>query len=79
MSYLEEQIKQIIKNNVPKTISLDLPIKNNFEKDNLLLQILKNQEEINERIKSIYIKISRLETSINCLPYGNKYSKINWH
>lgn len=79
MNSIEAQLKEIIKKNIPKTIDVNVPFQNENATSNLLLQILRNQEEINERMKHISIKLSMLETQINCLPYGNKYHNTKWH
>lgn len=76
MNSIEAQLKEIIKNNIPKTIDVNVPLQIENDKSNLLLQILRNQEEINERMKHIS---TMLETQINCLPYGNKYHNTKWN
>ena len=79
MKTLQAQLEQVIKDNAPKTMNVSVPYQNNIAENELLIKILRNQEEIQERIKNITVKLSIIDTKINCLPFANKYPNTNWY
>ena len=60
MNTLEKQLQGIIQNSVSKTMNIKIPLQENTEDRNLLLQVLKAQVKIQEDIKRIqFVKCMR--------------------
>lgn len=67
MNTLEKQLQGIIQNSVSKTMNIKIPLQENTEDRNLLLQVLKAQVKIQEDIKRIQVSLSTMSSQINVL------------
>lgn len=68
MESLDKQIQDIIQDSVSRTMNIKVPLQSNIEERNLLLEILRNQERLNKKIESIYIKIAMMDNQIDKIP-----------
>lgn len=68
MKSLDKQIQDIIQDSVSRTMNIKVPLQSNIEERNLLLEILRNQERLNKKIESIYIKIAMMNNQIDKIP-----------
>ncbi len=62
MNTLDKQLQGIIQNSVSRTMNIKIPLQENTEDRNLLLQVLKTQEKIQEDIKRIQVSLSTMSS-----------------
>ena len=55
MNTLDKQIKGVIENSISKTMNIKIPLQDNEQERNLLIQIIKEQELQRQQIKSLRI------------------------
>ena len=77
MKTLDKQLQGIIQNSVSKTMNIKIPLQENTEDRNLLLQVLKTQEKIQEDIKRIQVSLSTMSSQINVLNHHHDYLTSN--
>lgn len=77
MKTLDKQLQGIIQNSVSKTMNIKIPLQENTEDRNLLLQVLKTQEKIQEDIKRIQVSLSTMSSQINVLNHHHDYLVSN--
>lgn len=74
MNTLDKQIKGVIENSISKTMNIKLPIQSNDEERNLLLHIIKEQEELKNNMKSLRIAFEQLRTDIMVIVHHHEYN-----
>ena len=77
MKTLEKQLQGIIQNSVSKTMNIKIPLQENTDDRNLLLQVLKAQVKIQEDIKRIQVSLSTMSSQINVLTHHHDYLTSN--
>lgn len=74
MNTLDKQIKGVIENSISKTMNIKLPIQSNDEERNLLLHIIKEQEELKNNMKSLRIGFEQLRADIMVIVHHHEYN-----
>lgn len=74
MNTLDKQIQGIIQNSVSKTMNIKIPIQDNEQERNLLLQIIKEQEELKSNMKSLRIGFEQLRADIMVIVHHHEYN-----
>ena len=74
---LEKQLQGIIQSSVSKTMNIKIPLQENTEDRNLLLQVLKAQVKIQEDIKRIQVSLSTMSIQRNVLNHHHDYLTSN--
>lgn len=74
MNTLDKQIKGVIENSISKTMNIKLPIQSNDEERNLLLHIIKEQEELKNNMKSLRIAFEQLRADIMVIVHHHEYN-----
>lgn len=77
MNTLEKQLQGIIEKNVAKTMNIKIPLQENTEDRNLLVQVLRVQMKIQEDIKRIQVSLSTMSSQINVLNHHHDYLTSN--
>lgn len=77
MNTLEKQLQGIIEKNVAKTMNIKIPLQENTEDRNLLVQVLRVQTKIQEDIKRIQVSLSTMSSQINVLNHHHDYLASN--
>ena len=72
-----KQLQGIIQNSVSRTMNIKIPLQENTEDRNLLLQVLKAQVKIQEDIKRIQVSLSTMSSQINVLNHHHDYLVSN--
>lgn len=73
MTTLDKQLKGIIENSLSKTMNIKIPLQNNNYEKNLLLQVIKNQSIILERITKLRAEVSLLRSDIAVIKHHHEY------
>ena len=64
MNTLDKQIKGAIENSISKTMNIKIPLQDNEQERNLLVQIIREQELQRQKINSLIMAFEQLRTDI---------------
>lgn len=64
MNSIENQLRNIIMNNVPKNIDLTLPLKDDVQLQVVLKELIQVVNDTNKRVQNLQIAMSRMNMNI---------------
>lgn len=64
MNSIENQLRNIIMNNVPKNIDLSLPLKDDVQLQAVLKELIQVVNDTNKRVQNLQITMSRINMNI---------------
>lgn len=73
MNTLDKQIQGVIQNSISKTMNIKIPLQNNEEERNILLQILKEQAELKQKMTMLRLSIENLISDIAVIKHHHEY------
>jgi hypothetical protein len=71
MNTLDRQIKGVIESSISRTMNIKLPLQSNDEERNLLLHIIKEQEEQRNNIRALRMAFEQLRSDIMVIVHHN--------
>lgn len=74
MNTLDKQIQGVIQNSISKTMKIKIPLQNNEEERNILLQILKEQAELKQKMAMLRLSIENLRSDIAVIKHHHEYN-----
>ena len=74
MNTLDKQIKGVIENSISKTMNIKIPLQNNEQERNLLIQIIREQELQRQKINSLIMAFEQLRTDIMVIVHHHEYN-----
>ena len=74
MNTLDKQIKGVIKNSISKTMNIKIPLQDNEQERNLLIQIIREQELQRQKINSLIMAFEQLRTDIMVIVHHHEYN-----
>lgn len=74
MNTLDKQIKGVIENSISKTMNIKIPLQDNEQERNLLIQIIREQELQRQKINSLIMAFEQLRTDIMVIVHHHEYN-----
>ena len=74
MNTLDKQIKGVIENSISRTMNIKIPLQDNEEEKNLLIQIIREQELQRQKINSLIMAFEQLRTDIMVIFHHHEYN-----
>ena len=74
MNTLDKQIKGVIENSISKTMNIKIPLQNNEQERNLLIQIIREQELQRQKINSLIMAFEQLRANIMVIVHHHEYN-----
>ena len=74
MNTLDKQIKGVIENSISRTMNIKIPLQDNEQERNLLIQVIREQELQRQKINSLIMAFEQLRTDIMVLVHHNEYN-----
>lgn len=74
MNTLDKQIKGVIENSISRTMNIKIPIQDNEQERNLLIQIIKEQELQRQKINSLRMAFEQLRADIMVIVHHHEYN-----
>lgn len=74
MNTLDKQIKGVIENSISRTMNIKIPIQDNEQERNLLIQIIKEQELQRQKINSLIMAFEQLRADIMVIVHHHEYN-----
>ena len=74
MNTLDKQIKGVIENSISKTMNIKIPLQNNEQERNLLIQIIREQELQKQKINSLIMAFEQLRADIMVIVHHHEYN-----
>ena len=74
MNTLDKQIKGVIENSISKTMNIKIPLQDNEQERNLLVQIIKEQELQRQKINSLIMSFEQLRADIMVIVHHHEYN-----
>ena len=74
MNTLDKQIKGVIENSISKTMNIKIPLQNNEQERNLLIQIIREQELQRQKINSLIMAFEQLRADIMVIVHHHEYN-----
>lgn len=74
MNTLDKQIKGVIENSISKTMNIKIPLQNNEQERNLLIQIIREQELQRQKITSLIMAFEQLRADIMVIVHHHEYN-----
>lgn len=74
MNTLDKQIQGVIQNSISKTMKIKIQLQNNEEERNILLQILKEQAELKQKMAMLRLSIENLRSDIAVIKHHHEYN-----
>lgn len=74
MNTLDKQIKGVIENSISRTMNIKIPLQNNDNERNLLIEIMKEQKMQEQQIRSLKIAIEQLKSDIAVIVHHHEYN-----
>lgn len=74
MNTLDKQIKGVIENSISRTMNIKIPLQDNEQERNLLIQIIKEQELQRQQIKYLRIAFEQLRADIMVIVHHHEYN-----
>lgn len=74
MNTLDKQIQGVIQNSISRTMKIKIPLQNNEEERNILLQILKEQAELKQKMAMLRLSIENLRSDIAVIKHHHEYN-----
>ena len=74
MNTLDKQLKGIIENSISRTMKIKIPLQENDNERNLLMQIIREQEIQEQQIKALRIAFEQLRADIMVIVHHHEYN-----
>lgn len=74
MNTLDKQLKGIIENSISRTMDIKIPLQQNEQERNLLIQMIKEQELQRQQIKSLRMAFEQLRADIMVIVHHHEYN-----
>ena len=74
MNTLDKQIKGVIENSISKTMNIKIPLQDNEQERNLLVQIIREQELQRQKINSLILAFEQLRADIMVIVHHHEYN-----
>ena len=74
MNTLDKQIKGVIENSISKTMNIKIPLQDNEQERNLLIQIIREQELQRQKINSLIMAFEQLRADIMVIVHHHEYN-----
>ena len=74
MNTLDKQLKGVIENSISRTMKIKIPLQENDNERNLLLQIIREQEIQEQQIKNLRIAFEQLRADIMVIVHHHEYN-----
>lgn len=74
MNTLEKQLKGVIENSISRTMKIKIPLQENDNERNLLMQIIREQEIQEQQIKALRIAFEQLRADIMVIVHHHEYN-----
>lgn len=74
MNTLDKQIKGVIENSISKTMNIKIPLQDNEQERNLLVQIIREQELQRQKINSLIMAFKQLRADIMVIVHHHEYN-----
>ena len=74
MNTLDKQIKGVIENSISRTMNIKIPLQDNEQERNLLVQIIREQELQRQKINSLIMAFEQLRTDIMVIVHHHEYN-----
>ena len=74
MNTLDKQIKGVIENSISKTMNIKIPLQDNEQERNLLVQIIREQELQRQKINSLIMAFEQLRADIMVIVHHHEYN-----
>ena len=74
MNTLDKQIKGVIENSISKTMNIKIPLQDNEQERNLLVQIIREQELQRQKINALIMAFEQLRADIMVIVYHHEYN-----
>ena len=74
MNTLDKQIKGVIESSISKTMNIKIPLQDNDQERNLLIQIIREQELQRQKINSLIMAFEQLRADIMVIVHHHEYN-----
>lgn len=74
MNTLDKQIKGVIENSISRTMNIKIPLQDNEQERNLLIQIIREQELQRQKINSLIMAFEQLRADIMVIVHHHEYN-----
>ena len=74
MNTLDKQIKGVIENSISRTMKIKIPLQDNEQERNLLIQIIREQELQRQKINSLIMAFEQLRADIMVIVHHHEYN-----
>lgn len=74
MNTLDKQLQGIIQDSISRTINVKIPLQENEQERNLLIQMIKEQELQRQQIKSLRMAFEQLRADIMVIVHHHEYN-----
>ena len=74
MNTLDKQIKGVIENSISRTMKIKIPLQENDDERNLLIQIIREQELQRQKINSLIMAFEQLRADIMVIVHHHEYN-----
>lgn len=74
MNTLDKQIKGVIENSISRTMNIKIPLQDNEQERNLLVQIIREQELQRQKINSLIMAFEQLRADIMVIVHHHEYN-----
>ena len=74
MNTLDKQIRGVIENSISKTMNIKIPLQDNEQERNLLIQIIREQELQRQKINSLIMAFEQLRADIMVIVHHHEYN-----
>lgn len=74
MNTLDKQIRGVIEKSVSKTMNIKIPLQDNEQERNLLVQIIREQELQRQKINSLIMAFEQLRADIMVIVHYHEYN-----
>ena len=74
MNTLDKQIKGAIENSISRTMKIKIPLQENDDERNLLVQIIREQELQRQKINSLILAFEQLRADIMVIVHHHEYN-----
>lgn len=74
MNTLDKQLKGVIENSISRTMNIKVPLQDNEQERNLLIQIIREQELQRQKINSLIMAFEQLRADIMVIVHHHEYN-----
>ena len=74
MNTLDKQLKGVIENSISRTMNIKIPLQDNEQERNLLVQIIREQEIQRQKINSLIMAFEQLRADIMVIVHHHEYN-----